>query len=90
MLAIKVGSLSLTSLAISFSLLIPTVVGIVLYDEPLTAWFFIGLGLLLASLVLINTKGGEIKITFKWIIFVLLAFIGNGSCSAVQNGYAKS
>lgn len=90
MLAIKEGSLSLTSLAISFSLLIPTVVGIVLYDEPLTAWFFIGLGLLLASLVLINTKGGEIKITFKWIIFVLLAFIGNGSCSAVQNGYAKS
>jgi drug/metabolite transporter (DMT)-like permease len=89
MLAIKEGSLSLTSLAISFSLLIPTVFGLIVYDEPLNPWFFIGLGLLLTSIVLINTEGGEIKITFKWLIFVLLAFVGNGACSTVQNGYAK-
>jgi drug/metabolite transporter (DMT)-like permease len=90
MYAIKEGSLSLTSLALSFSLLIPTIIGLILYDEPLTLWFFIGLGLLTISIILINTKGGEVKITLKWVIFVFLAFVGNGACSAVQNGYAKS
>ena len=90
MYAIKEGSLSLTSLALSFSLLIPTIVGLILYDEPLTLWFFIGLGLLTISIILINTKGGEIKITLKWVIFVFLAFVGNGACSAVQNSYARS
>ena len=89
MYAIKEGSLSLTSLALSFSLLIPTVFGLIFFDEPLTVWFFIGLGLLILSIVFINTKGGEIKITFKWFIFVFLAFVGNGACSAVQNSYAK-
>lgn len=90
MLAINEGSLSLTSLAISFSLLIPTVAGLIFYGEPLTVWFFIGLGLLLISLVLINIKGGEIKITLKWGIYVILAFIGNGACSAVQTDYSKT
>lgn len=90
MLAINEGSLSLTSLAISFSLLIPTVYGLVFYDEPLTVWFFIGLALLIGSLILINTNGGEIKITLKWGIYIILAFVGNGACSTVQNVYARS
>ncbi len=89
MLAINEGSLSLTSLATSYSLLIPTLWGLIFYDDTATHWFFIGLGLLLISLVLINAKGGEIKITLKWGIFVLLAFLGNGICSTVQSGYAK-
>lgn len=90
MLAINEGSLSLTSLATSYSLLIPTLWGLLFYNDTATHWFFIGLALLLISLVLINAKGGEIKITLKWAIFVLLAFLGNGICSTVQSGYAKT
>ena len=88
-LAIREGSLSLTSLMISFSLLIPTLWGIFFYGDDAGIFFFLGLGLLLVSLVLINFKKGDCKITLKWGIYVLLTFLGNGICSTVQNGYAK-
>ena len=88
-LAINCGSLSLTSLAISYSLLIPTVFGLLFWGDEPTPFFFIGLAFLIVSLLLINSKDGEIKITPKWALFVLIAFLGNGLCSTIQNGYAK-
>ena len=86
LLAIKVGPLSLTSLLTSFSLLIPTFYGIVVLSEPTGVMLYIGLVLLLAALVLINfeKKGEEKKITLRWIIYILLGFVGNGMCSTVQ------
>ena len=113
MLAIREGSLSLTSLAVSYSLLIPTLFGLLFYGDEASVWFFIGLLLLMVSLFLINDKGrkekktataddvaipsatessgeGRAKITLKWLIFVVLAFLGNGLCSTVQNGYART
>lgn len=84
-LAISTGPLSLTSLLTSFSLLIPTFYGILALDEPVSPNLFLGLGLLAAALVLINIeKKGEKKITLQWILYVVLAFIGNGVCSTVQ------
>ena len=89
-LAIQNGSLSLTSLIISYSLIIPTVFGLVFLNETASAWFYIGLGFLCVSLFLINVKFERspekegTKITWKWILYVLLAFLGNGACSTVQ------
>ena len=85
MLAILVGPLSLTCLVTSFSLIVPTLYGILVLREPVSTNLFIGLGLLAVALVLINLEEkGEKKITLKWAIYVLLAFVGNGMCSTVQ------
>lgn len=86
LLAIKVGPLSLTSLLTSFSLLIPTFYGIVALNEQTSMLLYLGLVLLLAALVLINfeKKGEEKKITLRWVIYILLGFVGNGMCSTVQ------
>lgn len=86
LLAIKVGPLSLTSLLTSFSLLIPTFYGILALNEQTSVLLYLGLALLLAALVLINfeKKGEEKKITLRWIIYILLGFVGNGMCSTVQ------
>ena len=85
MLAIMAGPLSLTCLVTSFSLIIPTLYGILVLQEPVSTNLFIGLGLLAVALVLINLEEkGEKKITLKWAVYVLLAFIGNGMCSTVQ------
>ena len=83
-LAILHGSLSLTSLVISYSLIFPTFWGIIFLDESLSVTFVIGLALLMISLFLINSKKGDGKITFSWIIFALMAFLGNGACATVQ------
>ena len=83
-LAIQAGSLSLTSLINSYSLIIPTFYSLIFFGEEVGVTFWIGFALLMVSLFLINSREGEVKITLKWIIFVVIGFLGNGICSTVQ------
>lgn len=82
-IAIGCGSLSLTTLIVSYSLMLPTVYGLFLGD-PIKLGFYPGLALLLVSLLLINKKGEKTPINGKWAISVLVSFVGNGMCSIVQ------
>ena len=85
-LAINSGPFSLTNLISSYSLILPAIYGIALLDEPISIALIIGILLLMCSLVFINceSKGEPKKITLKWMIFVFMAFVSNGSCSIVQ------
>ena len=82
-LAIAYGSLSLTSLFISYSLMIPTFYGLIIGDS-IGKGFIPGMILLVISLFLTNKSDEKAKISFKWIIFVVLSFVGNGMCTVVQ------
>lgn len=88
-LAVKIGSLSLTSLITSYSLTIPTIYGLIFLDEEASVPFFFGLVLLLISLFLINSKRDGKSISIAWTVTVLLSFIGNGVCSTFQNVQQK-
>lgn len=83
-LAIRSGSMSLTSLFTSYSLMIPTFFGLIFWGESIGRLFFVGLLLLCISLFLIHFRKGDLEISPKWFMFVLLAFLGNGLCSTVQ------
>ena len=80
LLAITEGSLALTSLVVAYSPIIPTVYGLIFLNETASLTLFLGIIFLAVSLFLINLKKdtGEVKITFKWIIFVVLGFVGDG------------
>lgn len=78
------GSLSLTSLILSYSLILPTVYGLFFLNEPFNLKIGIGFLFLVISLFLINQKNSKVPITFKWVVFVILAFVGNGMCSVFQ------
>lgn len=82
--AIQCGPLSLTSLAISYSLIIPTAYGLIFLNDPAGIWLYLGIVLLMISLVLINAKEGDTRISFKWAIWAFLAFFANGACTTVQ------
>lgn len=82
--AIVVGSLSLTALIVSYSLMIPTFYGLVFLKEPISPGLLPGIALMLLSILLTNKKTDEAKINFKWIVYVSLAAVGNGMCSVVQ------
>ena len=84
-LAIAYGSLSLTSLFFSYSLMIPTLYGLVFLKDDISVGFILGLALLVVSLFLVNKNDKKAKFSFKWIICVILAFLGNGMCTVVQN-----
>lgn len=83
-LAIREGAMSLTSLATSYSLIIPTIYGLLFLNESAGVFLFIGLILLLCSLFLVNSKKSDSPITLKWLVFALLAFLGNGFGSTIQ------
>lgn len=85
-LAIGTGSLAKTSLILSYSLLIPGFYGILFLGEPVSCFLVIGLCLLAVSLFLINYQKEQTPqtVSWQWILYVLLAFFGNGLCSVVQ------
>lgn len=78
------GSMGLTSLVTSYSLIIPTFYGIIFLNEKPSLMLYIGLVLLFVSIFLINFVKGEKKPTIKWLIFVTLTLIGNGVCTTAQ------
>ena len=92
-LAIKTGSLAITSLIISYSLIIPTLYGFVFLNEKITALKCGGILLLLISLFLVRSetkdKDKTSKPTVKWVIYLVLAFIANGMCSVIQNAQQR-
>ncbi len=93
-LAIKEGPLSITSLVTSYSLLIPSIYGLIAWDEPFTNFLLIGIVLLVISIFLVQfepknekkTEDAKEKkpLTAKWVLYVSLAFIGSGGCSTFQ------
>ena len=83
-LATKTGSLSLTSLIMAYSLILPTFHGIIFLGDDIGVLTVIGLIILLISLFLINIKKGDNKFKPIWILFVAMAFFGNGFCSIIQ------
>ncbi len=83
-LSMREGALSLTSLVVAYSLIMPALFGLLFLNEPMKWSIGIGLLFLLVSLFLINYRAEQCKITKKWLVFVALAFIGNGGCATVQ------
>lgn len=86
LLALQEGPLSLSTLVTQYSLLIPTAYGLLARGEKITWTLLCGVAFLLVSLIFINfEKEGETKkINLKWILYISLAFVGNGACSTIQ------
>ena len=82
--AIACGPLSITTLVVSYSLMLPTLYGLVFLGDPITVGLIVGIVLLIVSLFLVTQKNKEAPLTLKWGVYVALTFIGNGMCSVVQ------
>ena len=82
--AIACGSLSITSLITSYSLMIPTLYGLIFLKDPISVGLILGIALLLISLFLVNHKEESSPFNMKWVVYVFLAFAGSGMCSLVQ------
>lgn len=84
--ALHRGPLAFTSMANSFSLVLPTLYGILFLREDVTPFFVAGLFCILLAIVLtsnvryVDTSG----VRSGWLFCVVLSFFGNGMCSIVQ------
>ncbi len=83
--AVKYGSFSVSSLIVSYSLIIPTFYGVFVYKDPVKLIGYIGFILLCVSLFMIREKDkNHSKVSLRWIISILISFAGNGLCSLFQ------
>lgn len=83
--ALQVGPMSYTSVIISFSTLIPTLSGAILFDESLGAAQIVGIALMLVSFILSAKSGGNEKsVNFKWMLLCLISFVTCGSIGVMQ------
>ena len=84
--ALKTGPVILTSLMLQLSLIGVTAWGFFFWDTQFTWLTAIGLVLIIVSLwlCLYNGKGDDKKISWKWIVFALMAFLGNAGASITQ------
>ena len=88
-LAVRYGLMAISTLIVSCSLIFPTAYGII-NGEPLTARIIVGMALIFAAIVLVNLKFSDKgKFSVKWLVCVLVAFLGNGACSITQNMQKK-
>lgn len=92
-LALRWGSLAITSLIMSYSLVIPTLWGLVVLHEPAGLIQFVGLAILLISLFLIKgpaQSSDHRGFSLKWLLATAISFVGNGTCSVVQNAQRRA
>lgn len=82
--AIFVGSMSLTSLIVNCSLIVPTFYSLVFLGEKGSVFLYVGVVFLLIALILVNKSSDSTPITGKWLLYVAIAFVGNGMCSLTQ------
>ena len=84
-LALMSGSMAISSLIVSYSVLIPCIFGIVFLNESVTAFRILGLILLLSSMYFLkhNADGGAKK-SGRWLLYVMLTFLCNGIGAVLQ------
>ncbi|MFC7681092.1 hypothetical protein [Paenibacillus sp. GCM10028914] len=87
-LAISTGPLSYTAFYFSASMLIPTVTGIIAFQEAITGVTLAAIVLFIAAFYFINVNPNSKKDVTprgdKWLLYCLLTFVFNGSLAVIQ------
>lgn len=82
--SIGCGPLSLSALFCSYSLMLPTFYGIFVTGDDVTVLKILGIGLLVISVILVNLKKEDARITPKWVFLIIVNILSNGICTIVQ------
>ena len=83
-MALMCGSMALTSLIVSYSVIIPCFFGIFFLNEPVSFMQIFGIVLLLISMYLLKHQAENVKISKQWFVYVAVTFLCNGICSVIQ------
>lgn len=82
--ALSLGSMAITSTVVSFSLVIPTLFGIIFLDEAVGILGIAAFILLALSLLLLNYKKTSNPVSGECWFYSILTMLANGGCSVVQ------
>lgn len=83
-MALMKGPMALTSLIISYSVIIPCLFGLAFLEETLKNLQIPGLVMLFVSMFLLNKGKNDKSKRSDWLFYVFLTFLSNGVCSVTQ------
>ncbi len=88
--ALHNGPVSITTLIVNFSLVMPLAYSFIWLNEDITPLRIIGILLIIVCMIIFTNPKvtGEEKISAKWIISALLSLLFNGIISLIQKIYA--
>lgn len=90
--AITTGPMAIANIVASFSLVFPTLWGLLFLNESMSATGIVGFVMIFLALLLINLNGkstGGAKMTLKWWLFSFATMLANGCFSIVQIVYNR-
>lgn len=91
MIALESGPLSYTNVIVSCAMVIPALSGLVLYGEAVSAWQWVGIAMMIVSIVLaVDSDNEGSGASLKWLLLCLGAFIGSGSVGVMQKLHQNS
>lgn len=91
MIALESGPLSYTSVIVSCAMVIPALSGLVLYGEPVSAWQYVGIALMLVSFACaVDGENDSSGASLKWLLLCIGAFICSGSVGVMQKLHQNS
>ncbi len=86
--ALVLGPMAITSLIVSFSVIIPLIYGVLFCDEKLNGLKLVGLAFLVVSIICANigksNPDEKKEKDFRWAFYVALTFLVNGFGSVIQ------
>lgn len=83
-ICLECGSMSLTNLIMNFSIVLPTIWSVLFLGDRFHLTTGIGFVLLVLSLIMFNYKNETLKVSRKWLIWVIILFVTNGGCAVLQ------
>ena len=95
-LSFKTGAVSLSSTISAFSAVIPIIFSIIVYQETIGLFKYLGFALMAVAIVLMpsSKKDGDpkkgIKTSKKWFLFITITAICSGVATIVQQVFSKS
>lgn len=85
--ALSCGAMSITSLCITASIMIPIIPSWIFWGDPISWNQIVGMLIMFSSMALLVNVGSDLKkdsINRKWIIYCLIAFIGSGLAQTTE------
>lgn len=91
LMAIEKGPFSYTSVIISLSSLIPTLSGAIWWDEEISPVQYVGIALLVVSLIFsVDLRSKDKKSDLSWFFYCIIAFICTGLIGVMQKLHQTS
>ncbi len=91
MRALEIGPMSYTTVICYCSMLIPSLSGMVLYNETISVLQYAGVVFMIGSFVCaVDRKNDKAGASFKWFVFCMISFLASGAVGVMQKIHQNS